>query len=405
MATDKKNTPHTEYQALMQAGELKPDLDQAKAVDALEHLHNALNHYSRLDLQSGNWLSRLFSHANDVSNTPKGIYLFGGVGRGKSMLMDLFYETVPLSAKRRMHFQEFMLDIHVRLKNWYGLSKQQRKLALKDIILDRKIDLDDPMPAIAHQIINTTTLLCFDELQITDIADAMVVTRLFQELFNQGLVVVSTSNLAPDELYKNGLNRHRFIPFIDRIKERMEIIPLNGPIDYRYDRLKGVETYFYPVNEETTEKLSAIFFRLTDRNIADRDKVPSGELIVQERKLFVPKSARGVAVFSFKRLCANPLGAADYLAIAKTYHTVIMVAIPQFTHENASEATRFMHFIDALYEHNVKFLCSAAAPPEELYCSGNIGFEFERVISRLMEMQSEDYLTRGHGKSFSKTEL
>lgn len=382
----------------MEAGELKPDTDQINAINALERLHEKLTHYSPSGIRNRNWLSRLFSHADGTLVPPSGIYLFGGVGRGKSMLMDLFYETAPLSKKQRIHFQEFMLDIHARLKVWHGLSTQQRKLALKDIVLDRKIDLDDPIPAIAHQIASTTTLLCFDELQITDIADAMVVTRLFQELFDQGVVVVSTSNRAPDELYKNGLNRHRFIPFIDRIKERMEVIPLNGPIDYRYDRLKGVETYFHPVNDATTMALSTLFFRLTDRNIEDRDKVPSGELIVQRRKLFVPKSARGVAVFSFKRLCANPLGAADYLAVAKAYHTVIMVAIPQFTYENASEATRFMHFIDALYEYNVKFLCSAAAPPQQLYRSGNIGFEFERVVSRLMEMQSNDYLIRGHGK-------
>ncbi|GKS69518.1 cell division protein ZapE [Nitrosomonas sp. PY1] len=403
MAIDKEHTPHAEYLALMRDGELKPDPDQARAVDALEHLHQALNQYSPPNAQSGGWLSRLFSHTDSVSSSPKGVYLFGGVGRGKSMLMDLFYETAPLSTKRRVHFQEFMLDIHERLRSWHSLSMQQRKLALKNIVFDKKVDFDDPMPAIAHQIISTTTLLCFDELQVTDIADAMVVARLFQELFNRGLIVVSTSNRAPDDLYKDGLNRHHFTPFIDRIKERMEIIPLNGPVDYRYDRLKGVETYFHPVNEETTAKLSTIFFRLTDRDIADRDKVPSGELVVQGRKLFVPKSARGVAVFSFKRLCASPLGAAEYLAIAKTYHTVIMVAIPQFTDENTSEAIRFMHFIDALYEHNVKFLCSAVAPPQQLYCSGNIGFEFERVISRLMEMQSEDYLISGHGKSLSKS--
>ena len=403
MIADKKNTPRIEYQALMEAGELKPDIDQANAINALERLYEELNHYSRSNVRKSNWFSRLLSRADGTLNIPRGIYLFGGVGRGKSMLMDLFYETALLSAKRRMHFQEFMLDIHARLKAWHGLSTQRRKLALNGITRDRKIDLDDPMPAIAHQIASTTTLLCFDELQITDIADAMVVTRLFQELFDQGVVVVSTSNRAPDELYKNGLNRHRFIPFIDRIKERMEIIPLNGPTDYRYDRLKGVETYFHPVNDVTTAALSAIFFRLTDRNIEDRDKVPSGELIIQGRKLFVPKSARGVAVFSFKRLCANPLGTADYLAVAKAYHTVIMVAIPQFTHENANQATRFMHFIDALYEYNVKFLCSAAAPPQQLYRSGNIGFEFERVVSRLMEMQSEDYLIRGHGKLIPKS--
>ncbi len=398
MMTHQKNTPYTEYQILMQSGELKPDIDQANAIHALEQLHAALLHYSRPDRRKSNWFTRLFSHADDVPEPPKGIYLFGGVGRGKSMLMDLFYETVPLSAKRRIHFQEFMLDIHARLKTWHGLSTQQRKLALSHRVIARKTDLDDPMPAIAYQIASTATVLCFDELQVTDIADAMVVTRLFQALFDQGMVVVSTSNRAPDDLYKNGLNRHRFMPFIDRVKERMEIIPLNGPIDYRYERLKGVETYFYPVNETTTAALSTIFFRLTDRSIEDREKVPSGELIVQGRQLFVPKSARGVAVFSFKRLCANPLGPADYLAVAKAYHTVIIVAIPQFTHENANEATRFMHFIDAIYEHNVKFLCSAAAPPQQLYRAGNIGFEFERVVSRLMEMQSEDYLVRGHGK-------
>lgn len=395
-----KRSPVTEYQLLMDAGELKPDTDQANAVSALDGLHEALKTYTRTSNTQGSWLSRFLRRTEHIARPPKGIYLYGGVGRGKSMLMDMFHETAPLKAKQRIHFHEFMLDIHARMKVWHGLSIQQRKLALEGILQHGKIDLDDPVPAIANQIANRATLLCFDELQVTDIADAMVIARLFHELFNLGVVVVSTSNRIPDDLYKNGLNRHRFLPFIDRIKETMEIVPLNGPIDYRYDRLKGAETYFHPVNKTTTDALAAIFFRLTDRSIEDRDKVPSDELIVQGRKLFVPKSARGVAVFSFKRLCANPLGPADYLAIARAYHTVIMVAIPQFNRENASEATRFIHFIDALYEHNVKFLCSAAVPPQELYHSGNVGFEFERTISRLIEMQSEDYLTRGHGKHF-----
>lgn len=384
----------------MQAGELKPDADQACAVDELERLYHALIDYSYPNAQRDNWLTRLFNNAGRDSEPPKGIYLFGGVGRGKSMLMDLFYTVAPLAAKDRVHFHEFMLDIHARMKSWHGLSTLQRKLAVQGIkgIKGRKIDLDDPMPAIARQIASSATLLCFDELQITDIADAMVVARLFKELFDQGTVVVATSNRAPDDLYKNGLNRHRFLPFVDRIKATMIIVALNGPVDYRYDRLKGSETYFYPVNDKTTAALSATFFRLTDRRIEDRHKVPSGKLIVQGRTLFVPKSARGVAVFSFKRLCANPLGSADYLAIARAYHTVIMVAIPQFTDENSNQAARFIHLIDALYEHGVKFLCSAAKPPHLLFQTDKVPIEFERTVSRLMEMQSEDYLTRGHGK-------
>lgn len=393
-------TPASEYRQLMQDGELRPDADQASAVEALERLHHELSGYAPAGILKKGWFARFFRRHHGLLESPRGIYLHGGVGRGKSMLMDLFYSVAPVMIKRRVHFHEFMLEVQHHLKAWHGLSSQQRKQAVTELQSKqgRKIDLDDPMPAVGQQIARNAVLLCFDELQITDIADAMVVARLFDELFRQGVVVVATSNRPPDDLYKNGLNRHRFVPFIDRVKAEMEIIALNGPVDYRYDRLKGVETYFYPVNEETTNALSAAFFRLTDRSVEDRHKVPSGELIVQGRRLFVPKSARGVAVFSFKRLCANPLGTADYLAIARAYHTVIVVAIPQFTHENASEATRFIHFIDALYEHGVKLLCSADAPPELLFKSGQSGFEFDRTVSRLVEMQSEDYLTRGHGK-------
>lgn len=391
-----KTGPEAEYHALIEAGELKPDAGQASAVTALERLYRELT-----DLPSGHTRGErsrsrlstvLFGWLNNNKPAPKGIYLYGGVGRGKSMLMDLFYALAPVTAKRRVHFHEFMLDIHARLKAWHELSAREK------IQQGGRANDDDPMPFIARKIIQEAQLLCFDELQVTDIADAMVLTRLFKELFAQGVVVVATSNRPPDDLYKNGLNRQRFLPFIEQIKEKLDIIPLEGPVDYRYNRLQGAETYYSPINAATTAQLSAAFFRLTDRRVEDRAKVPSEELIVQGRRLFVPKAARGVAVFSFKRLCANPLGTADYLAIARAYHTVIMVAIPQFTQENSDEARRFIHFIDALYEHGVKFLCSAAVPLPSLYSSGDAGFEFERTVSRLTEMQSKDYLTRGHGK-------
>jgi cell division protein ZapE len=389
-----QTSPESEYQALIQAGELKPDTDQARAVAAFERLHTELISYPvirkkegfhvRLPIGIFRWLRK--------KPAPQGIYLYGGVGRGKSMLMDLFYSVAPIASKRRVHFHEFMLDIHARLKAWHDFSVQTR------IQHGSRASDDDPIPSIARKIASEATLLCFDELQVTDIADAMVLTRLFKELFAQGVIIVATSNRPPDDLYKNGLNRQRFLPFIEEIQEKLETISLEGPVDYRYNRLKGAQTYYYPVNAETTAQLAVIFFRLTDRRIEDRAKVPSEELNVQGRKLFVPKAARGVAVFSFKRLCANPLGSADYLAIARTYHTVIMVAVPQFDKENNDEARRFITFIDALYEHHVKFLCSAAVPLQSLYTGSDLHFEFERTVSRLMEMQSEDYLTKGHGK-------
>ncbi len=392
-----KTGPEAEYQALMQEGEIKPDSDQARVVARLERLHHELIGYPKIEVRSTRlsiktkWLARLFRRLGKNKTPPKGIYLYGGVGRGKSMLMDLFFSVTPVTSKRRVHFHEFMLETHAHFNAWHNLSTQERSQH------GWHANNDDPISAIARQIASETALLCFDELQVTDIADAMVLARLFKELFQRGVIIVATSNRLPDDLYKNGLNRQRFLPFIDQLKYALEIVPLDGSTDYRYNRLKGVKTYYSPVNEETTAKLSESFFRLTDRRVADRAKVPSEELNVLGRKLFVPKAARGVAVFSFKRLCSNPLGSADYLTIARAYHTVIMVAIPQLGKENSDEAKRFVTFIDALYEHGVKFLCSAAVPPLSLYKIGDGTFEFERTVSRLMEMQSEDYLARGHG--------
>ncbi len=388
--------PVAAYEKLQGDGEIRQDADQLMVVQRLQRLHDELVNYPEIAANSTglsikNWRLAHFFRKSGSKKTPKGIYLVGGVGRGKSMLMDLFFEVAPLKSKKRVHFHEFMLDVHARMKVWRGLSGKERAA------LGGRASEDDPIPPVARQIAAEATLLCFDELQVTDIADAMVLGRLFREMLERGVIIVSTSNRPPDDLYKDGLNRQLFLPFIRMIKETFDVLTLDGPTDYRYDRLKGVETYYTPVNQETTDKLSEAFFRLTDRDVENRDKVPTAQLLVQGRKLFVPKSARGVAVFSFKRLCANPLGSADYLAIARAYHTVIMVAIPQLSHEKRNEAKRFVTFIDALYEHGVKFLCSAEVAPADLYPAGDGSFEFERTVSRLIEMQSEDYLHRGHG--------
>jgi len=396
----KTHGPLAAYDTLIEAGEVRPDDDPRRVLRHLERLYHGLQDYPEIagrgsltGLSVRSWrLAQLFRRRDGGKDEPpKGLYMYGGVGRGKSMLMDLFFDLAPVKAKRRVHFHEFMLDVHARLKEWRGLSVKER--AARG---GRGVG-DDPIPPVAREISMEATLLCFDEMQVTDIADAMVLGRLFKELLDRGVIIVATSNRVPDDLYKGGLNRQLFLPFIARLKEAFEVVPLDGPTDYRYDRLKGMTTYYTPVNAETTAKLSEAFFRLTDREVEDRDKVPSETLTVQGRELFVPKAARGVAVFSFKRLCANPLGAADYLAIARHYHTVIMVAIPALGPEKRNEAKRFVTFIDALYEHSVKFLCSAEVPPERLYETGDGRFEFERTVSRLMEMQSEDYLHRGHG--------
>lgn len=387
--------PMAAYRALEADGEIHADADQLKLVEKFEDLYEHLLVYGdimRKDFSaSGLQLSSFLPWRNNEPTPPKGIYIHGGVGRGKSMLMDLFYKTAPIKRKSRVHFHEFMLDIHARLKAWRQLSPKERLAA------GGKMSEDDPIPPIARQIALESTLICFDELQVSDITDAMVLGRLFRQLLDMGVVLVTTSNRVADDLYKGGLNRQLFMPCIEMIKGNLISVSLDGPTDYRLDRLTGLQTFYTPVNEETTTALRKAFFKLTDRNFDDADKVPSGELSVMGRTLFVPKAARGVAVFSFKRLCANPLGAADFLMIARHYHTVIMVAIPKLGPEKRNEAKRFVIFIDALYEQGVKFLCSADVPPHELYTGGDGSFEFDRTVSRLMEMQSQDYLARGHG--------
>jgi cell division protein ZapE len=361
------------YDALIAAGELQADADQSGAVERLARLQDALEASS-----SRGFLSRIFG---EKTGSAAGIYMWGGVGRGKSMLMDLFHETLAINAKRRAHFHAFMQEVHVRLRE------------------ERKKESGDPIPPVAAAIGAELDCLNFDEMVVTNSADAMIMSRLFKALIvDENVAIVTTSNRPPQDLYKDGLNREHFLPFIDLIEDRLKVLPLNGPLDYRLDRIGDIDSWHTPLGDPATDAVRDVFFRLTDYNPEDAENVPSGQLdLGGNRMLHVPKSLKGVAVFSFKRLCAEARGAPDYLAIARAYHTVIIVGIPQMGRDKRNEAARFVTLIDALYEHRVKLFATAAAQPEALYPAGDGAFEFERTVSRLTEMQSREYMALGHG--------
>ncbi|MBS0481068.1 MAG: AFG1 family ATPase [Proteobacteria bacterium] len=364
------------YEALVAAGELRPDPQQRAATERLNVLQTKLE-----ATQGGTGLvDRLFGRK---APPPRGVYLWGGVGRGKSMLMDLFHDCLSIPQKRRVHFHAFMLEVHALLHE------------------ARKAESGDPIQPVAARIAQGLRVLAFDEMVINNSADAMIMGRLFTALIvTHGLTIVTTSNRAPDQLYKDGLNREHFLPFIALIERELDVMELNGPVDYRLDRLGGIDTWHTPLGDAATAQVREAFYRLTDYPPEDSANVPSANLdLGGGRTLHVPKSFKGVAVFSFKRLCGEPRGAADYLAIARTYHTVILVGIPQMGPQQRNEAARFVTLIDALYESKVKLIATAAVEPEDLYESGDGRFEFERTVSRLMEMQSEDYLASGHGQA------
>jgi len=360
------------YEALVAGGELRPDPDQRSAAERLQRLQDEL-----VAAREPGALAKLFGKGPP---RVRGVYLWGDVGRGKSMLMDLFVETLPVRRKRRVHFHAFMLEVDRLLRE------------------ERKKEAGDPIAPVAARIAEDLRCLAFDEMVVKNTADAMIMSRLFTALIREeNVTVVTTSNRPPSDLYKDGINRGLFLPFIDLVETELDFIPLTGPTDYRLERLAGMQTWHTPLGDEATAQVREAFFRLTDYPPEDAAHVPSAELDLGGRTLHVPKSLKGVAVSSFRRLCGEPRGAADYLAIARAYHTVIVVGIPRMGPDEKEVAARFVTLIDALYENSVKLFATAAAEPEALYTGGDGSFEFERTVSRLKEMQSAEYMARGHG--------
>lgn len=366
-------TPLDMWKARVAAGELSADPAQEHAAEILTMLAVQLN-----DWKSGR--KPLFGRAKPA---PKGLYLWGGVGRGKSMLMDLFYQHAPVDSKRRVHFHEFMQDVHARIAEWRGLKPGQRKRRPEYV----KSAGDDPIPPVARALVRDAKLLCFDEFQVTDIADAMILGRLCEAMFEEGLVVVSTSNRHPDSLYKDGINRQLFLPFIAFLKTRLDVFELGGDTDHRLRQLEAAPVYYCPLDAEAELAMDDAWERLTQGAAPQ-----SCQLDVNGRALRVAREAAGVARFTFPELCTQPLGPGDYLAIASRFHTVLVDRTPRLSPDKRNEAKRFVTLIDALYEARTKLVMSADAEPEDLYPSGDGAFEFERTASRLIEMRTHEYL-------------
>lgn len=373
--------PAANLAARRAAGEVHPDPVQERVVLRLQAVYDRLSAAAAEHPAKPGLLARLgLVRAPKPPDGPHGLYIWGPVGRGKSMLMDLFFADAPVTKKRRVHFHEFMLEVQERL------HRRREKLLAEGAPPEA-----DTIVPIAREIAQQTRLLCFDEFQVTNIADAMILARLFETLFGEGITVIATSNRKPDDLYKDGLQRDRFLPFIDLIKERLEILELGGEHDYRLDRLRNFDAYLTPSGAWANAKLDEAFRALS----GGADGEPR-VLRTQGRDVDIPRAAPGVAMAHYLDWCAKPMGAADFLCIAEHFHTVIVADIPKMGPDSQDKASRFVTMIDTFYEKKVKFLCSAATAPSGLYVEGDGAFEFQRTVSRLMEMQSPEYLALEH---------
>jgi cell division protein ZapE len=371
------------YAALVAAGEIERDPAQEAIAARFDRLNVRLAQH-RLARKSSS-LGWMFGR-RDTNGPLKGVYVFGDVGRGKTMMMDLFFASSSVARKRRTHFHAFMLDVHERVHAW----RQRLKRG--------EVKGDDPIAPVADDLADEAWLLCFDEFHVTDIADAMILGRLFTRLFERGVVVAATSNVAPDDLYRDGLNRELFLPFIGLLKEHMDVVRLDARTDFRLEKLSGVPVWHAPADEQAEVALDMAWERLTGAFAAE-----PRDIAMKGRVIRVPQAAMGVARFTFHQLCGQPLGAADYLRIAHEFHTILIDNVPVMDFARRNEAKRFIILIDTLYDHAVKLIASAGAEPDALY-QADSGFEvreFHRTASRLVEMQSAAYLALPHGRRAS----
>lgn len=359
-------SPLEAYEELLKKGKIQPDPAQAELMEKLDYLFHQIQEVAPPQRSWRAWFSK--AQANAVSDN---LYIYGEVGRGKSMAMDLMVACLPEDFPvRRVHYHAFMAEVHQQL---HQLRAQDRATA-------------DALKPIANHYASQLRLLCLDEFQVQDIADAMILSRLFTCLLDAGLCLITTSNRRPDDLYLHGLQRESFLPFIALVKQRFQVIPLLSPMDYRMQKLQGSQTYFVP--ENNILPLQQIFDSLRTQSTS------SFTLLVQGREVVLPVTANGMAWCSFDELCRRPLGAGDYETLAQQFHTVFLWGIPQMSAEDRNEAKRFVTLVDTLYEHRTRLFCAAATLPDNLYISGDGSFEFQRTASRLYEMQSAEYLTR-----------